>query len=68
MGKGKGSVEVCEEVLGEGSLGVRGGAVCVAVSMGLDSDDLERRVVILGDCECVDAAMHGGGGGEDQWV
>ena len=68
MGKGQGGVEVGKEVLGEGPRGVRGGAVCVAVSMGIDPNDLERRVVIMGNCECVDAALHGGGGGEDQWV
>ena len=38
------------------------------VSMGVDPDDFDCRVVILGDGECVDAAVHGGGGGKNYWV
>ena len=65
---GKGVVELGEEVVGERPLGVRGGAVCFAIGVRVDAYDFDGRVLILGDSECVDAAMHGGGGGEDHWV
>ena len=36
--------------------------------MGVDPDDSDWGMVILGDSECVDAAVHGGGGGKNHWV